>query len=170
LDDAVVDRQEQIEILLDHFNNPRGQGQLDPADVTMPGGNPGCGDVITVYLRDADGQPEVAWEGEGCTISMASASILAEMLVDEAWSYDDILNTDYTTMIDILGKEAVQMRPKCATLALGTLKAAVRKLQRDQLIEREGLGANHAGVGDEDGLGIVLGEQALDERGRGVSH
>ena len=58
---------------------------------------------------------------------MASASILAEMLVDEEWSYDDILNTDYTTMIDILGKEAVQMRPKCATLALGTLKAAVRK-------------------------------------------
>jgi hypothetical protein len=55
-------------------------------------------------------------------------------------------------------------------LALGTLKAAVRKLQRDQLIEREGLGASGAGVNDEDGLGIVLGEQALDERGRGVSH
>jgi nitrogen fixation NifU-like protein len=167
---AIVDRQEQIEILLDHFNNPRGQGTLDPADVTMPGGNPGCGDVITVYLRDVDGQPQIAWEGEGCTISQASASILAEMLVDEDWSYDDILNTDYTTMIDILGKEAVQMRPKCATLALGTLKAAVRKLQRDQMLVREGLGPSEVTVADDDGLGIVLGAPALDERGRGTTH
>ena len=165
-----MDRQEQIEILLDHFNNPRGNGQLDPADVTMPGGNPGCGDVITVYLRDVDGKPKIAWEGEGCTISQASASILAEMLVDEAWSYDDILNTDYTTMIEILGKEAVQMRPKCATLALGTLKAAVRKLQRDQLIVREGLGPAEPTVEDADGIGIVLGKQALEERGRGATH
>src|SRR5687768_13841580 len=111
-----MDRQEQIEILVDHFRNPRHQGVLGDADVTMPGGNPGCGDVITVYLKvGEDGKPvaDVTWEGEGCTISQAAASILMEMVHDEEWSMEDILSHDYNTMIDILGKEAVQMRPKC---------------------------------------------------------
>ena len=161
-----MDRQEQIEILLDHYNNPRHQGQLESADVTMPGGNPGCGDIITVYLRaNGAGMPEIAWEGEGCTISQASASILAEMVHDEGWTLENILDTDYTTMIEILGKDAVQMRPKCATLALGTLKAAVRKYQRDQLKIAEGLVDD-----DSAALGIVVGEQALEERGRGAPH
>ena len=46
-----MDRQEQIEFILDHYQQPRQHGSLEPADVTMPGGNPGCGDVITVYLN-----------------------------------------------------------------------------------------------------------------------
>ncbi len=166
-----MDRQEQIEILVDHFRNPRHQGTLDDADVTMPGGNPGCGDVITVYLKVGDdGKPvaDVVWEGEGCTISQAAASILMEMVHDEEWSMDDILEHDYTTMIDILGKEAVQMRPKCATLALGTLKAAVRKYQRDQL--RASLG-NDVTAASEDSdaelaeIGIVVGDAAIKEKG-----
>ena len=81
----------------------------------MPGGNPGCGDIITVYLRtEDDGKlvADLAWTGEGCTISQASASILAELIHDENWTIQDILDTDYTTMVDILGKEAVQSRPK----------------------------------------------------------
>jgi nitrogen fixation NifU-like protein len=165
-----MDRQEQIEILVDHFRNPRHQGVLEDADVTMPGGNPGCGDVITVYLKvGEDGKPvaDVAWEGEGCTISQAAASILMEMVHDEEWSMEDILDHDYNTMIDILGKEAVQMRPKCATLALGTLKAAVRKYQRDQLRASIGAEANAPLPEDEgiDEIGIVVGEAALKEKG-----
>lgn len=164
-----MDRQEQIEILVDHFRNPRHQRTLDDADVTMPGGNPGCGDVITVYLKvGEDGEPvaDVTWEGEGCTISQAAASILMEMVHDEEWSMEDILDHDYTTMIEILGKEAVQMRPKCATLALGTLKAAVRKYQRDQLRASIGADANTPLPDDEVAeLGIVVGEAALKEKG-----
>ena len=165
-----MDRQEQIEILVDHFQNPRHQGVLEDADVAMPGGNPGCGDVITVYLKvGEDGKPvaDVTWEGEGCTISQAASSILMEMVHDEEWSLEDILDHDYTTMIDILGKEAVQMRPKCATLALGTLKAAVRKYQRDQLRASIGADAN-APLPEDDGVddfGIVVGEAALKEKG-----
>jgi len=49
-----VDRQEAIEFLLDHYQNPRNQGPLDPVDVTMPGGNPGCGDIVTIYLKVND--------------------------------------------------------------------------------------------------------------------
>lgn len=164
-----MDRQEQIEILVDHFRNPRYQGGLDDPDVTMPGGNPGCGDIITVYLKvGEEGQPvaNVTWEGEGCTISQAAASILMEMVHDEAWSMEDILDHDYTTMIEILGKEAVQMRPKCATLALGTLKAAVRKYQRDRLRASIGADANAPLPEDEvNSIGIVVGDAALTEKG-----
>jgi nitrogen fixation NifU-like protein len=171
-----MDRQEQIEILLDHFHNPRFRGQLNDPDVTMPGGNPGCGDVITIYLNGVEaGQPvrEVLWEGEGCTISQASASILFELLYEEGWTFEDILNLDYEVMIDILGKEAVQTRPKCATLALGTLKAAVRKYQRDRLRAELGLSADAPlpDVADDSSeLGIVVGDDALQERGRGMPH
>ncbi len=145
---------------------------MDNADVTMPGGNPGCGDVITVFLKPGDDGTtiaDVSWEGEGCTISQAAASILMEMVHDESWTLADVLEHDYTTMIEVLGKEAVQMRPKCATLALGTLKAAVRKHERDQLRREAGLDVSAALPGDateigDDGLGIVIGDEAYKER------
>ncbi len=129
----MMDRQEQIEFILDHFQSPRHRGKLEPADVTMPGGNPGCGDVVTVYLRvdpATDRIADVSFEGEGCTISQAAASILMEKMQNAPLSEVDAL--DYNDMIDELGREVVSTRPRCATLALGTLKAAVKKYRIDQ--------------------------------------
>lgn len=160
-----MDRQEQIEILLDHYEHPRHRHADEDADVTMPGGNPGCGDIVTVYLTvGEDGQSieDVSFEGEGCTISQAAASILMEMVHDEHWTLDDVVNTDYTTMIDVLGKEAVQMRPKCATLALGTLKAAVQKYRRDRMRQEAGLDRIDE---ENEQMGIVTGEAALRQSG-----
>ena len=128
-----MDRQEQIDFILDHFQQPRNQGKLDPADVTMPGGNPGCGDVITIYLnvdRASDRIAEVRFEGEGCTISQAAASILLEEMAGQPLSAVDTL--DYNEMIDRLGREVVSTRPRCATLALGTLKSAIKKYRIDR--------------------------------------
>ncbi len=70
-----MDRQEAIEFLMDHYENPRNFGPLDHADVSLCGGNPGCADIITMHARfDKDGKLEaVNWEGEGCTISSAAA-------------------------------------------------------------------------------------------------
>lgn len=160
-----MDRQEQIEILLDHYEHPRSRHAIDDADVVMPGGNPGCGDIVTIYLDVGDDRnsiKDVAFEGEGCTISQAAASILMELIEDERWTLEDILNTDYTTMVEILGKEAVQTRPRCATLALGTLKAAARKYRRDRQLE-----SLSESDGDEttDKLGIVTGQAALRDPG-----
>jgi len=158
-----MDRQEQIETLLDHNEHPRNRRSIPDADVTMPGGNPGCGDVITIYLsvgEDGEAVKDVSFEGEGCTISQAAASILMELIEDEAWDLDDIAESDYNTMIDILGKEAVQMRPRCATLALGTLKAAVKKYRRDRMREAAGLDD----VDEEaEKYGIVTGDAALED-------
>jgi nitrogen fixation NifU-like protein len=80
-----------------------------------------------------------------------------ELIDDEHWTLDDIVETDYGTMIDVLGKEAVQMRPRCATLALGTLKAAVKKYRMDRMRESAGLDAVDRENAD---LGIVTGEAA----------
>jgi len=138
---ARVDRQMQIEFLNDHYRNPRGRGPLPGADVVIPGGNPGCADVVTIYLK-GDGRggiQEVRFEGEGCTISQAAASVLMEMVASGQLDADAVLAMDGTAMMDILGKELVASRPKCATLALGTLKTAVRQYRR-KLALQEGQG------------------------------
>jgi nitrogen fixation NifU-like protein len=129
-----LDRQEAIEFLLDHYQNPRNHGSLDSADVTMPGGNPGCGDIVTIYLKvdDAGDHIEhVSFEGAGCTISQAAASILTEMV--EGKPLSEIDEMDFNDMIDQLGREIVSTRPRCATLALGTLKAAITKYRTDKV-------------------------------------
>ena len=135
-----MDRQEAIEFLLDHYQHPRNHGPLGDADVTMPGGNPGCGDIVTIYLKvdaSGDGVEKVTFEGEGCTISQAAASILTEMAEGKAFSAIDEM--DFNDMIDYLGREVVNTRPRCATLALGTLKAAITKYRNDQVREEIGV-------------------------------
>jgi nitrogen fixation NifU-like protein len=128
-----MDRQEQIEFILDHYQQPRNRGKLDPSDVTMPGGNPGCGDVVTIYLRvdpETDRIAGISFEGEGCTISQAASSMLMEKM--DGAPLKDVDALDYNDMMDELGREVVSTRPRCATLALGTLKAAVKKYRIDQ--------------------------------------
>lgn len=128
-----MDRQEAIEYLLDHYENPRNSGPLPDADVVMPGGNPDCGDVVTLYvkLNEAGDQiDQVTFEGQGCTISQAAASILTEMAAGKPLSEIDAM--DFNDMIDELGREVVNTRPRCATLALGTLKAALARHRNDQ--------------------------------------
>lgn len=129
-----MDRQEAIEFLLDHYQNPRNHGPLDPVDVTMPGGNPGCGDIVTIYLKvnaAGDQIEHVTFEGSGCTISQAAASILTEMVEGQPLAVID--DMDFNDMIDQLGREVVNTRPRCATLALGTLKAAITQYRNNKI-------------------------------------
>ena len=137
-----MDRQMQIQILLDHYERPRHRGALENADVAMPGGNPGCGDVVTVYLKgagDLEHIEDVSYEGEGCTISMAASSMLLEQVHDGDLTMDQVLEMDYNEMIEQLGRQIVASRPKCATLGLGTLKAAIRKYQKDKRLAEAGV-------------------------------
>ena len=154
-----MDRQLQIQFLLDHYQRPRHRGALDDADVQIPGGNPGCGDVVTVYLKGAGDHEHiegVSYEGEGCTISMAAASMLLEQVREENLTMDQVLEMDYNEMIEKLGRQIVASRPKCATLGLGTLKAAIRRYQQDRRLERAGVPRS-----TEDGE-FVFGEGATE--------
>ena len=156
-----MDRQLQIQILLDHYQRPRHRGALQDADVEMPGGNPGCGDVVTVYLKGAGDQQhigDVSYEGEGCTISMAASSMLLEDVHRGNLTMDQVLEMDYNEMIEKLGRQIVASRPKCATLGLGTLKAAIRRYQQDRHLERAGV----TRPSDERQEEFVFGEGAAE--------
>lgn len=158
-----MDRQLQIQILLDHYQRPRHRGRIEDADVEMPGGNPGCGDVVTVYLKGAEDHEhigEVSYEGEGCTISMAASSMLLEQVVEGRLTMDEILALDYNEMIDQLGRQIVASRPKCATLGLGTLKAAIRRYQQDKRLAEAGVARPQESPTGETGL--VFGEGATE--------
>jgi nitrogen fixation NifU-like protein len=155
-----LDRQLRIQVLLDHYQRPRHWGVLDDADVRMPGGNPGCGDVVTVYLKgggDHEHIEDVSYEGEGCTISMAAASMLLEQVREEDLTMDQVLEMDYNEMIEKLGRQIVASRPKCATLGLGTLKAAIRRYQQDRRLERAGVTRPTEDAGE-----FVFGEGAAE--------
>ena len=118
-----MDRQEYIEILLDHYENPRNRRAIEGADIDYTGGNPGCGDIIHMYatVGENDRITDVSFEGEGCTISQAAASIVTEMVKDK--TLRDLESMSYETLVEELGSEVVAPRIKCAVLALGTLKA-----------------------------------------------
>lgn len=173
-----MDRQTRIALLVDHYRNPRHRGVLDPADVHMPGGNPGCGDVVTMHVRadpDADRIEEVRFEGEGCTISQAAASILTQRVNRKQMSFADVEALTYESMIDLLGRDVVGSRPLCATLALGTLKAAVKHIEMDRRLHAAGHSAEEIGRMREllaaraAGSGLVFGEGAVEKAKQGAA-
>jgi nitrogen fixation NifU-like protein len=122
-----LDRQSAIEYLLELYENPTHKGSIPDADVSIKGGNPGCGDIVTIHLKVGDDGKvsEIKFEGEGCTISQAAAELISSRM--EGASLDEIEKLHQDVIIDELGREVVISRPRCATLALGTLKQAVQE-------------------------------------------
>lgn len=123
-----MSRQEAIEFLVDHYQNPRNRGPLEDADMHQTGGNPGCADRVEMYAKvDESGRVQaVSFEGEGCTISMAAASYVTELV--QGMSMDEVEELTFETLMDDLGREVVMSRPTCATVALGTLKQGLHEL------------------------------------------
>jgi nitrogen fixation NifU-like protein len=111
------------EIILDHYQNPRKKGKLEPADIDYAEDNPVCGDHIhlTLQLDGNDVVTGVGWEGEGCAISQASASMLYETLVGK--SLDEIRTIGKDDVLEMLGIPLSPVRLKCALLSLKVLKA-----------------------------------------------
>ncbi|MCU0735849.1 MAG: SUF system NifU family Fe-S cluster assembly protein [Methylotetracoccus sp.] len=132
------------EVVFDHNRNPRNFRVMDDATRKIDGFNPLCGDRITLYVRLKDGVIEdVSFQGQGCAISTASASIMTEVVrgltEDEA---HDLFQTfhrittdqDHEIQLEELGKLAVlagvrayPARVKCATLAWHSLEAALKE-------------------------------------------
>jgi len=111
------------ELILDHYRDPRNKGRLDPADISYEDDNPLCGDQIHLDLRlDEDNRVvEVAWDGQGCAISMASASILCEEI--QGKTLDELRHLGKDDILGMLGIELGPVRLKCALLSLKVLKA-----------------------------------------------
>ncbi len=111
------------ELILDHYKNPRNRGVVEPANIDYAEDNPVCGDHIhlTIKLDENDVVTEVGWEGEGCAISQASASMLYETLAGK--TLEEIRAIDKDTILDMLGIPLSPVRIKCALLSLKVLKA-----------------------------------------------
>ena len=164
-----MDRETRIAWLVDHAKRPRHAGVLPDADARVPGGNPGCGDLVTLYLKADPAEDRVAavsFEGTGCTLSQAAASILAERTNRQHPTFDEVLEFTYEQMMDLVGRDVADSRPRCATLALGTLKAAVRvaemnrKLRAAGKSELEIVELRRAMAEAAEGTGLMLGEDA----------
>ncbi len=101
---------------------------MDDPDILVNGGNPGCGDVVTMYVKidnASDRVTDVKFEGHGCTISMAGASLITEMVVGKTLA--EIEAMPYTPLIDQMGEDVVKSRLRCATLGIDTLKGGARE-------------------------------------------
>ena len=107
--------------ILDHYRHPRCHGTIEHADASVEDANPLCGDKLRMDFRFADGRvTEVKFTGSGCSISLASAS-----LVCEAKPLDEVKALTRRDVLDLLGIDDLgPVRSKCAMLALKTVKAA----------------------------------------------
>ncbi len=104
--------------ILDHYKNPRNYGELEDPTFTHIGENPMCGDEIrmdVVLDDDAETITQVAFSGDGCAISQASASMLSAAL--PGTTVDELLEMDRDDIVEMLGVEISPMRMKCAVLA-----------------------------------------------------
>jgi nitrogen fixation NifU-like protein len=132
------------EVILDHSRHPRHFGKLEHATHSGEGFNPLCGDRVNVYLDvGADGRvKDIAFEGKGCAISQASASLMTDMLKGRTLAEAEKLMEGFLHLVkgedagqlpeddrerlDVMaGVSAFPMRVKCATLAWHTMKSAL---------------------------------------------
>jgi nitrogen fixation NifU-like protein len=119
-----MDDQLYREYILDHYKNPHNHGTLEQPDMEAQDLNPLCGDELTFYVSlDADGKVgQVAFDGHGCAISQASASMLSDEI--KGMTSEQLLALDHQTILDLLGIEISATRMKCAMLSLKVVKAA----------------------------------------------
>lgn len=130
-----MSRQQQIAVLVEHYQNPRYGGILEEADVAMPGGSPECGGSVVIYLKAGEeGRIQgLSFTGQGDIISQGATSMILEQVMKDGLAMDEVLALDYETFVDRVGREAVGSRTRNATLGLSTLKSAVRKYRKDSL-------------------------------------
>ena len=114
------------DFILEHYREPHNRGVLDPHDLHFADSNPTCGDELSMTLRlDPAGEriADVAFDGRGCAISQASASIMTDEL--RGMSLDEVRGMDPREVVTALGVPIGPARLKCALLGYKVLQGAV---------------------------------------------
>ncbi len=135
------------QVIMDHYKNPRNKGTLEDGSFTIDMNNPTCGDRIHLTLKVEDGVVQDAkFDGEGCSISMASASMMTQTVkgkpIEEALKLSTIFSDmmqgkDYDDDVDLGDIEALQgvakfpARIKCATLAWKAMEKGVKEEEQE---------------------------------------
>ena len=111
------------EQIIDLYENPSNYGELDPADFSYEEDNPLCGDVVRIDVKlDENGRvADIAWSGDGCAISQASASLLTEEVRGKTLA--EVKAFPKEQLLDLIGIPLSMARVKCALLSLKVLKA-----------------------------------------------
>ncbi len=110
--------------LLDHYRNPRNCGALEPADASASSINPSCGDAIVIQVRWHEGLLQaVRFQGKGCVISQASASLVTEL--GRGKSRAEVMALTKEDVLALLGISLGPTRLRCALLSLEALHEAV---------------------------------------------
>ena len=146
------------EIILDHGKNPRNLGKFNNFNKDAKGHNPLCGDKVHIFLKIDENKniSDISFEGEGCAISMASASIMTDLMKEKKANEVKELIEDFLKMIkdnpemnskiisddektklmSLSGVKQYPMRVKCATLAWHTLTSAMNNSKEETNTEK----------------------------------
>ncbi|TMU84502.1 SUF system NifU family Fe-S cluster assembly protein [Bacillus sp. BHET2] len=135
------------QVIMDHYKNPRNKGSLEDGSFTIDMNNPTCGDRIHLTLKVEDGVvSDAKFDGEGCSISMASASMMTQAVkgkdIEKALKLSKIFSdmmqgNDYDDDVDLGDIEALQgvakfpARIKCATLAWKAMEKGVQEGEQE---------------------------------------
>ena len=120
------------EIILDHYRNPRNKGKISSPDVSIHDSNPLCGDEIDIHLKvEGDKIKDIKFEGRGCAISQASASMLTEMVMNKPLT--SVKDMTKENILEEIGLTSLgPARIKCALLSLKVLKLGMVKYYADR--------------------------------------
>ncbi len=112
------------ELILDHYQHPHNHGEIPSADISYEDSNPLCGDKIRIDIKLKNNIVEdVKFNGKGCAISQASASMLTDEILGK--SLDEVKKLDKKFILEMLGIPLGPSRIKCALLPLKVIKAGV---------------------------------------------
>jgi nitrogen fixation NifU-like protein len=116
------------EFLLDHYKNPKNKRKIEHADVHAQDSNPLCGDEVEIFMKLNNAHiKDVSFEGKGCVISMASASMLSEYVTDK--NIADVKNMTREQWLEMINLPLTPTRIKCAMLPLATMKKGIMQYE-----------------------------------------